>query len=103
MPRTRQKTWKLLEKIVPAVPDVPAKVCALAYERATRVLDLELDAAPVAVQHEVQPLAVVHDPLRAGAQTLLVEAHQRQTLAIASETGHRHAGTPRTTDWPSPG
>ncbi len=30
VPRTRQKTWKLLEKMVPALPEVPVKVCALA-------------------------------------------------------------------------
>ena len=56
MPRTRQKTWKLLEKMVPAVPDGPGEGLRVGEGARPDIGDLEIDPAPVALEHEAQPL-----------------------------------------------
>ena len=67
------------------------------------VLDLEFDATAVTVQHEVQPLAVLDNPLRSGAEPRLVQSDQGQRLAVAAKTGAPVAVDAAPQVGPSPG
>ena len=88
MPRTRQKTWKLFEKIVPADPVGAGEGRgARLGEGAGVVVDLEVEPAAVAVEHESEPVAVVEEALWARAQAGFVEAREREVLAVVAEPG----------------
>ena len=103
VPRTRQKTWKLLEKMVPAVPGRPGERLRVGEGPRALVGDLELGAAALAVEHEAQPLAVEEEALRPGAQCPPRRGGPAAAPRRCSGSGSRARGRRRTTGWPCRG